>query len=135
MTKVKERPLPTLVLGLASTADGTRLYAACMDGVLYECHPATAIVSPFSIGHGSFASGCALLPSDTTVISAGYDGCLLWHDVASKQCFRRVQAHSFWSWQLAISTDGQRVASVTGQYLAGGEKYEPAASPEPAIRV
>jgi WD40 repeat protein len=135
LTKEKDLSLPTGVLGLAATTDGSRLYAACMDGLLYECHPANGSVSAFSIGHGSFASGCVLLPGGTTVISAGYDGCLLWHDVASKQCFRRVQAHSFWSWQLALSADGQRVASVSGQYLAGGEKYEPAVSPEPTIKV
>lgn len=135
LTKVQDLSLPTGVLGLAARADGTLLYAACMDGMLYECHPATATISPFSIGHGSFASGCALLPNGTTLISAGYDGCLMWHDVASKQCFRRVQAHSFWSWQLALSADGQRVASVTGQYLAGGEKYEPAKAIEPTVKV
>lgn len=135
LTKVKDLSLPTGVLGLAATPDGTRLYATCMDGLIYECHPATATVSPFSIGHGSFASGCVLLPNGATLISAGYDGCLLWHDVPSKQCFRRVKAHPFWSWQLALSPDGQHVASVTGQYLAGGEKYEPAASPEPTVKV
>ena len=47
-----------------------------------------------------------------------------------------MKAHDFWSWQLALSPDGSRVASVTGQYLAGGWKYEPAeaaaaGSPEP----
>jgi WD40 repeat protein len=135
LTKVKDVSLPAGVLGLAVSADGTRLYAACMDGALYECDPADGTVSPFTAKHGSFASGCVLLPDGTTAISAGYDGWLLWHDVASKQCFRRVQAHKFWSWQLALAADGRRVATVTGQYLAGGEKYEPAASPEPTVKI
>ena len=135
LTKVKDLSLPTGVLGLAMAADASRLYAACMDGMLYECDPAAGTVTPFAAKHGSFASGCVLLPDGKTLISAGYDGWLLWHDVESKQCFRRLQAHAFWSWQLALSADGSRVASVTGQYLAGGEKYEPAAAAEPTVKV
>jgi len=135
LTKDKDLSLPTGVLGLAAAADGTRLYAACMDGALYECDPMAGKVSPFADRHGSYASGCVLLPDGKTVISAGYDGWLLWHDVASKQCFRRLQSHKFWSWQLALSPDGSRVATVTGQYLAGGERYEPAAAAEPAVKI
>jgi WD40 repeat protein len=135
LTKDKDLSLLTGVLGLAAAADGTRLYAACMDGALYECDPTAGAVSPFADRHGSYASGCVLLPDGKTVISAGYDGWLLWHDVASKQCFRRVQAHQFWSWQLALSPDGSRVATVTGQYLAGGERYEPAAATEPTVKI
>ena len=105
LTKVKDLSLPTGVLGLAAVADATRLYAACMDGALYECDLAAGTVTPFESKHGSFASGCVLLPGGKTLISAGYDGWLLWHDVESKQCFRRLQAHTFWSWQLALSAD------------------------------
>jgi len=76
-----------------------------------------------------------LLPDGKTVISGGYDGQLLWHDVETKRCWRRVQAHQFWSWQLALSPDGRYLATVTGQYLAGGWKYEPAAATEPTVKV
>jgi WD40 repeat protein len=135
LTKVKDLSLPTGVLGLAIHADGSKLYAACMDGALYECDPAAGKVAAFDVRHSSFASGCSLLPDGKTLITSGYDGWLLWHDVDSKQCFRRVQAHTFWSWQLALSADGRRVATVTGQYLAGGEKYEPARSSEPTVKI
>ena len=135
LTKVKDLSLPTGVLGLAIHADGDKLYAACMDGALYECDPAAGKVSAFHARHSSFASGCALLPNGKTLITAGYDGWLLWHDIDSKQCFRRVQAHTFWSWRLALSADGSQVATVTGQYLAGGEKYEPAPSSEPTVKI
>jgi hypothetical protein len=60
---------------------------------------------------------------------------LQWHDVAARKSVRTVKAHAFWSWQLAIAPDGRRVASVTGQYLAGGEKYEPATAAEPTVKV
>jgi len=135
LIKVKDLSLPAGVLGLAAAADCSRLYAACMDGALYECEPTAGTVVPFDARHRSFSSGCVALPDGKTIISAGYDGWLLWHDVASKQCFRRVQAHAFWSWQLVLSADGRRVATVTGQYLAGGEKYEPQKSPEPTVKI
>lgn len=135
LTKVKDLSLPTGVLGLALRADGERLYAACINGAVYECDPKTGVSSSFAARHNSFASGCALLPDGETVITAGYDGWLLWHDVATKECFRRVQSHQFWSWQLALSADGRRIATVTGQYLAGGEKYEPAPSLEPTVKI
>lgn len=135
LNKVKDLSVPAGVLGLSAVANGTRPYVACMDGGVYECNPATGTASLFSIKHSSFASGCVLLPDRRTLISAGYDGYLLWHDTESKQCFRRVQAHEFWSWQLALSADGTRLATVTGQYLAGGEKYEPAPSLETTVKV
>jgi WD40 repeat protein len=135
LVKAKDLSLPTGVLGLAAAADAKRLYAACMDGAIYECDPAAGTVVPFDGRHNSFASGCVLLPGGATLISAGYDGDLLWHDVATKRCFRRVRAHSFWSWQMALAPDGRQLATVTGQYLAGGEKYEPAPSSEPTVKV
>jgi WD40 repeat protein len=131
LVKTKDLSLPTGVLGLAAAKN---LYAACMDGAIFECDPATGKATPFAEKHTSFASGC-VLADEKTLISAGYDGDLLWHDVASKKSIRRVKAHTFWSWKMALSADGSRVASVSGQYLAGGEKYEPAAASEPTVKV
>ena len=135
LTKTKDLTLPTGALGLAATVDAKRLYVPCMDGAIYECDPATGKVSALPDKHASFASGCVLLPGDGTLVSAGYDGTLLWHDLSAKRLVRRVQAHAFWSWRLAMSLDGKYVASTSGQYLAGGEKYEPAAAPEPQVKV
>jgi WD40 repeat protein len=131
----KTLDLPTAPLGLAMRPDASRLYAACMDGGLYELDPAGGEPVRFADSHGSYASGCALLPDGQTLVSAGYDGQLLWHDVSRRTAFRRVQAHPFWSWQMALSPDGRLVATVTGQYLVGGEKYEPAPAAEPTVRV
>lgn len=135
LVKSKDISLPAGVLGLAATEGVTRLYAACMDGAIYDCDPNSGTVTPLPKRHNSFASGCVLLPSGQTLISAGYDGRLLWHDLAAKKLIRSVQAHSFWSWRLVLSPDGSRVASTSGQYLAGGEKYEPAPAAEPTVKV
>jgi WD40 repeat protein len=127
--------LPTGVLGLAGTNDGARLYAACMDGRIFEVTTASASLTPFPDAHSSYASGCVLLPDEKALISAGYDGSLLWHDIAAKRLIRCVKAHDFWSWQMALSPDGGRVASVSGQFLVGSEKYEPAPSTSPTVKV
>jgi WD40 repeat protein len=135
LTRIKQYELPFSVLGLASTPDGAQAYATCMDGSVHAVETATGKMAVFEKTHSSYASGCVLLPDGKTLISGGYDGMLLWHDVSTRKCTREVKAHSFWSWQLALSPDGKRVASVTGQYLAGGWKYEPAAETEPSVRV
>jgi WD40 repeat protein len=76
-----------------------------------------------------------LLPGERTVISGGYDGALIWHDVETRRSVRRVQAHRFWNWQLALSPDGSRLATVTGQYIPGGWTYEPAPEVEKSVKV
>jgi WD40 repeat protein len=135
LTLSQNHRLPTGVLGLAHQPDGSTAFAACADGAIYQLDPTTGQADAFAEKHTSFASGCVLLPGGRTLISSGYDGQLLWHDVATKQCWRRVQAHQFWSRQLALSPDGRHLATVTGQYLAGGWKYEPAAATEPTVKV
>ena len=135
LEKPRDLSLPTGVLGLAAVPDGSRLFAACMDGQIFTVETASGAVTAFFGKHTSFASGCVLLPDGQTLISGGYDGSLVWHDVESRREIRRVQAHHFWSWQLALSPDGERVASVTGQYLPGGEKYEPAPAAEPTVKI
>jgi WD40 repeat protein len=69
------------------------------------------------------------------ILSAGYDGIVRWIDPGTMKVERDVQAHQFWSWQSAVSPDGMRLASVTGQYRCGGYKYEPAAETEPSVKV
>ena len=125
--------LPTAVLSVDVAPDGSQIYAACMDGV-YRVETSTGVTEKLDV-HGSYASGVVVVPDRNVVISAGYDGALQWFDLAGKQRLRRVVAHRFWSWQLALAPDRKRFASVTGQYLAGGYKYEPQASVEPCVLV
>lgn len=134
-TLLHDHSLPSGVLGLAVSADGARAFAACVDGRIVGLETATGAQEPLAGTHASYASGCVLLPDGRTLVSGGYDGSLLWHDLESRRVTRRVQAHRFWSRQLASSPDGGRIASCTGQYLAGGWKYEPAAADEPSVRV
>jgi WD40 repeat protein len=131
--RLHRHKLPTGVLGLDSRADGKVLYAACMDGV-YEVNGETGERRRL-YEHKSYASGAALFEGAGTLVSAGYDGALTWYDVGGGKTVRTVEAHGFWSWQMAHSPDGKRVASATGQYLCGGYRYEPAPEREPSVKV
>lgn len=131
--RVHRHNLPTAVLAIDLHSDGKTLYAACMDGV-YRVNTETGEHQQLYT-HESYASGVALFESTNTLVSAGYDGALVWWDLAAGKKIRAVKAHGFWSWQLAKSPDGKRVASVTGQYLCGGPKYEPAPEREPSVKV
>lgn len=135
LTLAYDHKLDTGVLGLATDGALERAFAACADGAIYEVDLASGRAKAFEARHRSFASGCVLLPGARTLISGGYDGALIWHDVATRRPIQRVLVHRFWSWQLALSPDGRRLASVTGQYLPGGWKYEPAAETEPCVKV
>ena len=132
--QVKMLKLPTAMLGLDVSADTQRIYAACMDGGVYQVDAKNGDAR-LLFKHESFASGVCLVPETSQLISAGYDGVLHWHDLSKGETIRKVTAHRFWSWQSAISADGRFFASVTGQYLAGNVKYEPAPESEPSVKV
>ena len=132
--QAKVLKLPSTVLGLDRSADAGHLYAACMDGGVYQLDVASGAAELLT-RHDSYASGVSLVPGTSLLIASGYDGVLQWYDLAAKKTLRKVQAHQFWSWQSAVSADGKSVASVTGQYLAGGPKYEPAPETEPSVKV
>ena len=134
--KVKKRAshrLPTGVLGIALSSGEDRIFAACLDGV-YELLPSDGAHRRL-FQHESYAASVACLPDETTLISAGYDGALQWFDLNDESVFRRIHAHNFWSWQMVLSPNGKYAASSTGQYLAGGEKYEPRAEQEPSVKI
>ncbi len=131
--KLSKHRLPTGVLGIARCAESRQVFAACMDGV-YTLNLDDGTHERL-LRHASYAASVASLPDGETLVSAGYDGRLQWFDLAKKSTFRHVQAHSFWSWQMVASSDGEYLASATGQYLAGGNKYEPLAEREPSVKL
>jgi hypothetical protein len=131
---LKEFKLPTGVLSLDLNSDASTIFAACIDGGIFAV--AADSGDREKLGeHDSYASSVARLPGNDVLVTGGYDGTLRWHDAAQKKTLRTVSAHQFWSWQAAASQDGKFIASVTGQYLCGGYKYEPLPEREPSVRV
>lgn len=129
---VKELKIPSGVLSAAISSDQKRIVSATMNGVyLTEVETGESVKI---YAHDSYVSSIEWMSEDV-VISAGYDGKIIWFDVADEREIRSQKAHQFWSWDLAISSDRSRIATVTGQYLAGGYRYEPAAESEASIRI
>ena len=125
--------VPTGVLAASLLNDDKQLALGCMDGV-YIAELETR--SSHRIGtHDSYVSSVVSVPTHRLIVSAGYDGCLSWFDLQSFQKIRTQKVHDFWSWDLAVSPDESMLASVTGQYLAGGYKYEPAPEREPSLKI
>ena len=137
---VKEIKLPTavfdldLIAGNCESDQSLALLAACLSGEILEVNVETSSLHSLA-RHGSYASGAHWSKSRGVVLSAGYDGCLLWTDRARSHTFRRIQAHGFWSWQSALSPDESMIASVTGQYLCGSYEYKPAEASEPCVKI
>ena len=133
LKRIKDFKLPTGVLGASLSSDGSVLAAGCMDGV----HLADlGRKSSERIGlHSSYVSSAAFIPGGDVLVTAGYDGALQWFKASSREKIREQQLHNFWSWDMAVSPDGRLIASVTGQYLAGGYKYEPQPESEPSVRI
>ncbi|HLU49155.1 MAG TPA: hypothetical protein VK116_13760, partial [Planctomycetota bacterium] len=128
--------LPTAALAVDLSRDGRTLYAACHDGV-YRVDSENGENERVAT-HESWTSGVCVVDGeneDPVVVSSGYDGALLFTDPRDGRTIRRIQAHGFWSWQLAHSPDRRLVASVTGQYLCGSYDYKPRPSAEPTVRV
>lgn len=133
LEKSTDFKLPMGILGASFSEDGKSIVAACMDGVYLadvESKQAEKIGE-----HTSYASSAAFLPEHNALVSAGYDGAIQWFDAETKTSLRTINLHEFWSWDMAVSNDQSMIASVTGQYLAGGYKYEPLPEREPSVRL
>ena len=132
LTRNRDFKLPTGILSAAPAPDGSALVAGCMDGV-YRLDLASGEHHKL-YGHDSYVSSVTW-PSDNLVLSAGYDGAVRWYDLHACECTRIERLHDFWSWDMAVSPDGRHLASVTGQYLAGGYRYEPQPEREPSLKI
>lgn len=130
--QTKEHKLPSGVLAASVSPNGKTIAAACMNGVyridLESGQPRRLYQ------HDSYVSSVDWV-TDDLILSAGYDGAVTWFDANTESVTRRIKLHKFWSWDMALSPDRTCFASVTGQYLAGGYKYEPQAEREPSVRV
>lgn len=131
--RIHRHKLPFGVLGAELHPDGKRMFVACLDG-LYQVDLESG-ANEFLYKHDSYASGVVCGPAGATLVSAGYDGKLTWFELETRQKLRDVDAHSFWSWDLARSVEGNVVASSSGQYLAGDYDYHPLTADEPCVRV
>ena len=134
--RTEQLKLPTAILGADIRSEDQQVIAACFDGI-YQFHAednSKTAAGKKIAEHESYASGARWL-NDNHWVTAGYDGNLLFSELDSADPPSVIDAHKFWSWHLAVSPQRDKVASCTGQYLAGGYKYEPAEESEPCVKV
>ncbi|MEM8669534.1 MAG: hypothetical protein AAGG48_18555 [Planctomycetota bacterium] len=132
LEKIQGWKLPMGAMSCVLSDDETTMIAGCMDGV-YRFDLANGKEERL-YQHESYVSSVARI-SDHRVVSAGYDGRILWFDLKENKLIRDIRAHEFWSWDMCLSPDHTKIASVTGQYLAGSYRYEPQPEREPSIKV
>lgn len=131
LNRIQDFRLPMAVLGAALTPEADLLVTGCMDGVYLSDMQSGE--SRRVAERSSYVSGVAWLQNSQQFVSAGYDGKLHWFDRVTESISREQQVHQFWSWDMALSPDQRMIASVTGQYLAGGYRYEPQPEREPSV--
>lgn len=91
---------------------GQFVFATAQDNAIVRWHLASGKATVLA-GHDSWVRALAFLPNGT-LVSGGYDGQLMWWNVAeeSPQPHRRVEAHQGWVRSVAVSPDGNLL--VTG---------------------
>ncbi len=129
--QLKRHSLPMACLGVALHSNGKFAFLACMDGVYQVEIESGARQRLYE--HDSYASGVVCFAEFNQVVSAGYDGKLIWYDLGTRKIVRQIQAHTFWSWDLARAANASVLVSSSGQYLAGGYRYEPKPSEVPSV--
>lgn len=76
-------------------------------------------VTPLAGGHDSWVWSMAVMPDGRSVVTAGYDGRLVWFDVSGETpaLIRTVEAHQGWVRCVAASPDGRLLASCGNDNL------------------
>ncbi len=103
--------------GLCANGDFTRLYAGSTDGTIHVFDTDSEQQSPVTRWHekhGNYVVSLASVrrPHGENVVSASYDGTLVWWDAPSGGAVRQIKAHDGWVRQVAITPDGALTVSV-----------------------
>jgi WD40 repeat protein len=110
---VREISRPEILFSVARVPGAERLIVASSAGKVVELSAAQGGPAPQELAnHGRYVTSVRLVEEGEIAVSGGYDGQLIWWDLAERQVVRTVQAHSRWIRQLAVSPDGETLASV-----------------------
>jgi WD40 repeat protein len=100
------------LLSVARLPNTEQLWMGSSDFKLYVVDLAQEKPTPEPLeGHASYVSG--VVCAGTAIVSASWDRKLMWWDRESRKAIRTVDAHQRWIRQLAVSADGQRLATVS----------------------
>ena len=109
---------PNILFSLTRVPDSERVIVGSSDFQINELDLAVEKPEPIPFvgsGHTSYVTGLALLGD--TLVSAAYDGQLLFWSRETREQQKAVAAHQKWIRQLVASPDGQRVYTVADDML------------------
>src|SRR5215207_5724613 len=95
---------PGICFGMARVPGTTRVFYGSSDFKVYEIDVAAEKPAPIEmVGHESYVSGVAL--AGQWLVSAGWDGKLIWWEAATRKQVRIVSAHAKWIRGVTASSD------------------------------
>jgi len=100
------------ITGLSSSADGTRLLSASIDGSLRIWDPTTFKEIRKLEGHDKQVYSAQFLKGDEMAISSGRDGTIVQWDVKTGKIIKTIKAHDSTIWAVAASRDGRFAVSA-----------------------
>lgn len=125
-----------ILLSVARVPNSDRLFVASSENKVYEIDASRTNADAVQhADHGRYVTAVRLVGN--TAISGGYDGRLIWWDVQNRRAIRTIDAHTRHVRHLALSPDGQKIASVADDMVcriwnvATGEKLHELRGHEP----
>jgi WD40 repeat protein len=110
---VREISRPDILFSVDRVPDADHLVVATSAGKVFELATAQGGPAPQELAnHGRYVTSVRLVGEGEMAVSGGYDGRLIWWDLAEGRVVRTVPAHGRWIRQIAVSPDGGTLASV-----------------------
>jgi len=100
------------ITGLSSSADGTLLLSASIDGSLRIWDPVNFKEIRKLEGHDKQVYSAHFLKGDKTAISSGRDGTIVQWNVTTGEKIKAIKAHNSIIWAVAASRDGRFAVSA-----------------------
>ncbi len=108
---VREIARRDILFAVARVPNSARLIVGSSAGKALELDATQTAAPTIELAdHGRYVTAVGL--AGQTVVSGGYDGKLIWWDLANRATIRTVDAHDRQVRMIAISPDGSKIASV-----------------------
>lgn len=106
-----------ILFAVARVPNSETLLLASSDGAVHEINAGDSNPADRELAHhGRYVTSVRL--AGDIAISGGYDGRLIWWDMARGQVVRTILAHQRWIRNIAVSPDATRIASVGDDMVA-----------------
>jgi len=108
---IREIVRPDMLFAVARLPSSARLLVGSSQGKVLELDVSQPTVEPKELAqHGRYVTALGL--AGALVVSGGYDGRLIWWDLLQAKVIRTRDGHSKQVRMIAVTADGQKVASV-----------------------